>query len=134
MRGRLFAVALALVVVLAPILWAATGSTTVSLAGVPSLVVTIDAATASVAQVDSGLVASKRAVLVSCEVNGQPVYLLVRYQRASNGTFLDLVAAESLAALDTRLDALDLSTAVPAHPSPARDAVDDEPYLSAGGT
>lgn len=134
MKGRLFVLVLSIVAVLPALLWAETDSETVSLAGVPSLVVTADVTTASVVAIDSGLVASKRAVLVLMEVNGQDVYLLVRFQRATNGTFLDLVGAESLAALDARLDALDLSAAVPAHPSPARDAVDDEPYLSAGGT
>lgn len=133
MKGRMLAVVLALAVI-APVLWAATDAETISMAGIPSLVLSVDGDSGSVAQVDSGLVASKRAALVTCTVNGQAVYLLVRVQRASNGLFVDLVADESLSALDTRLDALDLSTAVPAHPSPDRDAVDDEPYLSAGGT
>lgn len=114
---------------------AAVDSETVTVLGVPAVVFTVDADSASVAAVDSGAESSKRAAVASCEVNGQVVFLLARYQVDATGTvFVDVLLDETLAAMDTRLGAMDLSSAVPAHPAPTEDASDEAARLSAGGS
>jgi hypothetical protein len=105
------------------------------LAGVPAACqLTVSGNSASISAVDSGLVPSKRAATIAATISGQAIVGLVRIQQAPNGLFVDLVLSDTLANLDTDLGSMNLSTAVPAHPSPQRDGVDDEPYLSAGGT
>lgn len=102
----------------------ATDHTTFLVAGLPEVVLALDGTAAAVEATDAGSLASKRAAVLSCTVNGQAVVLLVRVQKAPNGLFLDVVAAESVAALDTAAGNMDLSAEVPAHPSPDEDAVD----------
>lgn len=118
----------------APIL-AATATTSVSLAGLPGghVQLTIDGTSAAVVGEDTGASASKRAAVVSCVVSGQPVVMLVRIERAPNGTFIDIVPSDTVENLSTALGSLDLSSAVPSHPSPADDAVDAAAIADAGG-
>lgn len=99
-------------------------STTFQIAGLPQITLTLDATAPVAKATDVGTLASKRAAVLTCTVNGQAVALLVRVQRAPNGLFLDLVAAESVVALDTATGNMDLSAEVPSHPSPEEDAVD----------
>lgn len=92
----------------------ATDHTTFQIAGLPQITLALDGTAAAVEATDAGSLASKRAAVLSCTVNGQ----------APNGLFLDVVAAESVAALDTAAGNMDLSAEVPSHPSPEEDAVD----------
>lgn len=122
-------------IVAAPVLWAATATTSVALGGMPggAVQLTIDGTSAAVEGVDTGNSASKRSAVVSCVVSGQAVVLLVRIERAPNGTFIDLVPSDTVGNLDTALGAMDLSATVPSHPSPTDDAVDAAAITDAGG-
>lgn len=108
-------------------------SSTFRVGGVGLITCTADVTTASVLATDAGTVAglSKRAQVQKWVVNGQDVFVLVRVQRSSGGTFVDLVADSSLANLLTRVDAMNLAGVN--HPAPTKDAVDAEAITAAGG-
>lgn len=78
----------------------------------------------SVLAPDAGPRATKRAVVLSFTVNGQPFRVLVRMQEVRGVLFLDIIASESEAVLDTDVGAMNLAPAVPGHPSPVEDAID----------
>lgn len=106
----------------------AEATSSISLGALP-LVVSIDADTAVAEAADAGTSAFKRAVVLSCEVNAQAVFLLVRVQDGPNGLFVDVVADQSLAAVDTRMASLDLNGI--SHPSPTEDAIDTAVLVAA---
>ena len=97
----------------------------VTLAGLPPVAFATDAATGAVVRVDSNTITGKRSLLVKLVVNSQDVYLNLRLQRASNGFFIDAIAAESSTALASRMSSLDLSSNGTSHPAPTADATDD---------
>ena len=84
--------------------------------------VSLDADSAVADEVDPGLAGDKRALVLNFSVNGQACVMLVRLQTATNGLFVDLVVDQSLAALDTRVGAMNLSGR--SHPAPQEDAID----------
>lgn len=106
---------------------ATTTSTALGQAIGPPVYLTVDAATTGdvVASSTDDSLTGKCAQIVRVVSNGETKFVLVRVQRASNGVFIDTIAAETTTALATRIAAFDLSTAQPAHPSPTNDAVDD---------
>lgn len=111
--------------------YAGTSAVSVSMAGLRDVTVTVTGTTDAIVATDGGTSATKRAGVVSCVVSGQAVVILWRLQRAGNGTFVDLVVSDTAANLDTDTGSMDLSTDVPAHPSPAEDAVDTAVILAA---
>lgn len=125
--------ACALAIILAPFVYAATASTSVRIAGVPGGAVQLTIEGTSVAVDGVGAGQGKGSAVVSCVVSGQAVVMLVRVQRAHNGTFVDLVPSNTLGNLETAVGAMDLSATVADHPSPADDAIDAEAIADAGG-
>lgn len=122
---RRFLIALLVVLVLLPAAFAATQvSSTLQISGSKPVVVTLQGTTAVTEGVDTAGNAHKRAVEVSCVVSGQAVSILVRVEESSRGRFIDLLVSDTHANLSTALDSMDLSTIVPSHPTPAKDAVD----------
>lgn len=99
----------------------ANSNTLIEFEGEP-ITLSLDADSAAEDTVDASGFATKRGVIVTGEVNSQAFALLVRVQRAPNGLFLDLVIDQSLAALDTRVGAMNLTSR--SHPAPAEDAID----------
>ena len=120
--------ALLLVLVLAAQAFAAaTTSTGIDCAGLPRIVLTVNAATTGdVVCTDTGTLFGKRAQVIRTVSNGQTKYVLVRIQKASNGLWLDEIASETTTALATRITAFDLTSTATGHPSPTHDAADDE--------
>lgn len=122
MRNKVFVAVLAVLLV-ATFAWAQQVQTAFSVLGLPQVVVTAEAQTASVLATDEGTVASKRAHVISMTtVDGYPVVLLVRVQKAPNGLFVDVIGEASIGELTTRVSALELTGG--SHPSPAEDDVD----------
>lgn len=116
---------LLLLVSLGANIYAATTTTTgVVVSGMPRVTFTVDAATTGdVVATDSSGAGSKRGQIT--RTGGVTMYELHRFQRASNGIFVDCIAAPTTATLATRIAAFDFTTSVPGHPSPTHDAVDD---------
>lgn len=77
---------------------------------------------------------SKDAKVVRFTVNGQEVDMLVRTQIANGSLFVDLVASQSIAELVTTVNAMDLSSLGLGHPTPAKDFVDKQALVAAGGS
>jgi hypothetical protein len=122
------AIALLLLLALAVVARAATTTgTTMSILGLRSITLSVDAATTvDVVATDTGeLSSSKRAQITRRVAGGQTQYVLTRVQVSSNGVFVDEVAAVTTTALATRIAAFDFTTSSPGHPSPTHDAVDD---------
>lgn len=102
---------------------AAQTQTAIDVAGLPQVVVTAQAQTASVLATDTGLSGSKRAHVISLTtVDGYPVVLLVRVQHAANGLFIDVIGEATIGELTTRVTAMTITGS--SHPSPAKDAID----------
>jgi hypothetical protein len=120
--------ALLLVLVLAVQAYAAaTTSTGIDCAGLPRIVLTVNAATTGdVVCTDTGTLYGKRAQVIRTVSNGETKYVLVRIQKAGNGLFIDEIAAETTTALATRIAAFDLTSTALGHPSPVNDTADDE--------
>ena len=123
----LLGLAMGLLLVLTLQAFAATTTTTgLDLAGLPRIMLTVDAATTGdVVVTDAGTSATKRAQVIRTVSNGQTKYVFVRIQRAPNGLWIDEIASETTTALATRILAFDLTTSAPGHPSPVNDAIDD---------
>lgn len=96
--------------------------------GKKGAMVTLEASTAaSIIAVDDGAhgLRGKTGWVGKCTVNGQEVFLLLRLQDAPNGLFLDVLASDTAANLDTLAGSLDLATVTSStHPSPTEDACD----------
>lgn len=102
---------------------AAQTQTAVDVAGLPPVVITAQAQTASVLATDPGTSSSKRAhVLSLTTVDGYPVVILLRVEHASNGLFIDVIGEASIGELTTRVAAMAITGS--SHPSPADDAID----------
>lgn len=86
------------------------------------VVLSLDADVAVAEELDAGSSGSKRAAVLSCTVNAQAVFMLVRIQEGPNGLFLDIVADSSLANVVTRVGNMELDGR--SHPSPIEDAID----------
>jgi hypothetical protein len=129
-RRILSAAALLVVVFALPLAVLAATSTTTATQPVANqpVYVTLEASTsASVIAADDGShnLTGKTGWVGVCSVNGQDVYLLIRLQEAGNGIWLDVLASDTAANLDTLAGASDLSTVTSsAHPSPTEDACD----------
>lgn len=97
--------------------------------------VTLEASTAAaIVAADDGAhnLTGKTGWVGKCTVNGQEVFLLIRLQEAGNGVWLDVLASDTAANLDTLAGALSLATVTSsAHPSPAEDACDTALILAA---
>lgn len=124
---RLFALAVALVLcVVARAFAATTTGTSLTIAGLEGIRLTVDAATTGdVVATDAGTIASKRGQIVRVVSNAETKFILTRVQVAPNGVFVDEIAAETTTALAARIAAFNLATASPGHPSPTHDSVDD---------
>lgn len=106
---------------------AATTSTGIDLAGLPRIVLTVNAATTGdVVCTDTGTLYGKRAQIVRVVSNSETKFVLVRIQKASNGLWIDEIAAETTTALATRIGAFSLASTATGHPSPTHDTADDE--------
>ena len=121
---RTFLAVLALALVATFSYGAVATNSTVVLAGVKPITLTVDATSAAVSEVDAGTVGSKRAARIAAVVSGQAVVILLRFQTASNGIFVDAVVSDTTANLATAVTAMNLASAVPGHPSPTEDAID----------
>lgn len=108
---------------------AATSTPTMTqpICGQPVLVTLAATGTASIIAVDDGAhnISGKTGWVGKCTVNGQEVFLLIRVQEATNGIFLDVLASDTAANLDTLAGSLSLASVTSsAHPSPTEDACD----------
>lgn len=120
---KLLLIVLAAAALLGPAaVWAANTNSVLSMAGLGNVVLSVDADSAVVDELDASGKASKRAAVIACAVSGQAVVLLVRLQQSNRGLFLDIVADDTVTDLDTRVGSLNLSGRN--HPSPTEDAVD----------
>lgn len=106
---------------------ATTTSTSLGQAIGPAVYLTVDAATTGdVVATDAGVTLSNKCgQIVRVVSDGQTKFVLVRVQRASNGLWIDTIAAETTTALATRIAAFDLTSTATGHPSPVNDATDD---------
>lgn len=120
---RYLILALLVLIGVPTVVWAATASTLLEFPGQP-IRITLDGTTPVIEGTSADLSAHKKAVHISCVVSGQPVQLLLRVQKAPNGTFVDLITSNTAQNLATAVDALDLAAAVPGHPSPEKDEID----------
>jgi hypothetical protein len=106
------------------------------LPGIQGLEVTLDADGATELTTDDAShgLAGKRAFFFQMDTDGDGTdeHLLVRIQQAPNGLWIDLVADTSVANVDSRVAAMDLSSAQGNHPSPTEDAADTEAITAAG--
>ena len=73
---------------------------------------------------DAKATAGRAAQVVAFDVGGTRCYLLVRWSSTRNGIFVDLLAAESLEALATASDDMNLGS-TSGHPNPGKDCVDE---------
>ncbi len=127
MRARSALLCFALLLLAVHAYAAATTSTGIDVAGLPRVVLTVNAATTGdVVCTDTGTLYGKRAQVIRTVSNSETKYVLVRIQKASNGLFVDEIAAETTTALATRINAFDLTSTALGHPSPTHDAADDE--------
>lgn len=101
---------------------AANTSSALQLSGIGEIRLSLEGTTPTVDELDPGTNAYKRAAVVACVVSGQAVKILVRVQKASNGTFLDLCVSDTDANLSSLVTAMNLSAR--SHPSPTKDAID----------
>lgn len=122
MRNRMLLLAALLLAVTFNV-YAEQTQTPVTVAGLPDFVVTAQAQTAEVLATDTGTVGSKRAHVISMTtVDGYPVVLLVRIQKAPNGIFLDIIGEATIGELTTRVGSMEITGS--SHPSTEEDAVD----------
>lgn len=122
-RARFLLACVALLLV-ASLSFGAVATNTVKLGTLPEITLTVDATSAAVSEVDVGTSSSKRAARIAAVVSGQAVVILLRFEKATNGIFVDAVVSDTTGNLATAVAAMDLSTAVPSHPTPAADAID----------
>ncbi len=101
---------------------AANTQSSLRLSGVGEITFSLEGTTPTVDELDPGTNAYKRDAVVACVVSGQAVKILVRFQKASNGTFVDLAVSDTDANLSTLVTAMNLSSR--SHPSPTKDAID----------
>ena len=128
MRPRVAAAVGLLLVALVGVAFAATTTgTSLGQSIGPQVFLTVDAATTGdvVASDLGSTLTGKCGQIVRVVSNGETKFVLVRIQRASNGLWIDTIAAETTSALATRIAAFDLASASPGHPSPVNDATDD---------
>lgn len=127
MRNRILLSLLSLFVAVASAWAATTSSSEIGITGQrPTVVFTCTAGTtADVVCTDAANLGSKRGQVYKLVSGGQTLYVEFRFHRSSNGFFVDGVAAATTTALASAISGLDLSTTVPAHPSPTHDAADD---------
>ena len=127
MRPRVAAALALLLVAFVGVAFAATTTATgLDVAGLPRVVLTVDAATTGdVVATDTGTLFGQRAQILRVVSGGETKFVLVRIQRASNGLWIDTIAAETTTALATRIAAFDLTSTATGHPSPVNDSVDD---------
>lgn len=102
--------------------YAAQVQTTLDVAGLPQVVVTAQAQTATVLATNDDS-PSKSVHVISCTtVDGYPFVLLLRVQNATNGLFIDVIGEASIGELTTRVTAMTITGS--SHPSTAKDAID----------
>lgn len=133
LKAKALVFALALLVALAFVAdsRAQNTNTTVDVVGLSApIILSVDGVVAVCSNADVSGYGSKRVAIIGAEVaGGVPVHLMVRIQRATNGLFIDVVTASTLAQLDTNVGSMDFSGR--SHPSPTEDAVDTAALLDA---
>ena len=83
---------------------------------------------------DSGYNPSKHAFVHQLHVNGQEVDVLIRIQEKAGAVVVDLVADATITSLSTTVGAMALDPPALGHPSPAKDSVDKQALVAAGGS
>ena len=128
---RLFA-AVALLLVVAGVVYAADASAVLR-TNRGSYFVTVSGTSGAFSGQDVSGKGTKRAAVIAAVVSGQAVKILLRFEEARGGVYVDALVQDTLANLTTAVEAMDLSTARPGHPSPVDDAVDASAISVAGG-
>jgi hypothetical protein len=131
-RNAIALCALVLVAFAVRALAATVASSTVSLAGLPPIVLTANGESVAVSGADTSGSPTKKCIVLAWTVDSRAVKVLARFENRNGKLFVDLVSAVSIAELTTTTNAMDLST-IPGHPSPAKDRVDTSAITAAGG-